>query len=125
MKHLRKYNESESQLDDLLSWVRICFSDFYDKDEYEVEEGLDFDDRFAIMINMPNIESPYLKKDIKVFTDWSTELNDFFLDIQVAINRVKDRYPGVGVALEEDSFQKKLDDSKVKTIKYIRIYFKK
>jgi hypothetical protein len=107
MKHLRKYNESESQLDDLLSWVRVCFSDFYDRDE--VEEDFDFwqtvtirlEDRFAIMIDIPITTTE--KKEIDDFINWSTELNEFFLDIQVAINRVKDKYPNIVVKLKEDN----------------------
>jgi hypothetical protein len=124
MKHLRKYNESNINLEDVISYIRECFAEFYDNDFYETEEEEDYEDRFLIMINIPTIDSPYRAKDIKEFIDWSTELNDFLLDIQVAINRVKDKYP-VNITVEEDSFQKNLEmgDSRVKTIRYLRIYF--
>jgi hypothetical protein len=117
MKYLRKFNESNINLEDIISYIRECFSEFYDNEFYDVVDEY-YDDRYAILINTPPSIDLYQEKDIKEFIDWSTELNEFFLDIQVAINRFKDKYPEINVTVEEDSYMEEK-----KTIKYIRIYF--
>jgi hypothetical protein len=98
MKYIRLYNESKASiLEELIDYTIGCFSEFSDDDKFQTEFDLEFDDRFMIMINIPNLNEPYKGKDISEFINWSASLNSLFLDIHVAINRVKDKYKDIEV----------------------------
>ena len=43
MKHLRKYNESLDNFDDIVKYIKLCFVEFSDEDKYDVEYELNED----------------------------------------------------------------------------------
>lgn len=100
MKHLRKYNENKSPLDN--DFIDECFIDFID-DGAEVEYG-DADDGdyiYNISIMLPNakyingIFSFKIGNTIKDRVNYAKELLDFYENIDYCLNRVISRFPNI------------------------------
>ena len=99
MKHLRKYNENKSPLDN--DFIDECFIDFID-DGAEVEYADDGDfDFYNISIMLPNakyingIFSFKIGNTIKDRVNYAKELLDFYENIDYCLNRVISRFPNI------------------------------
>jgi hypothetical protein len=120
MKHLKRYNESidDNLYEETFSYAKECFLDFYDNDEYDVyDEKLD--NGFEIMPYFPNfngyIVNGLRQGDISCFVNWSNKLREYYLDIEVAIKRFKDKYG--------DKFNVFLSEDRNDNLLYLRINF--
>jgi hypothetical protein len=121
MKHLKKYNESidDDIYEEVFSYAKECFLEFYDVEEYDVEEEK-LDDGFTIAIELPkfyknNNNNHTYYGDINKFIKWYNRLNEFFQDVQVSINRFKDKYNNIEVLIEKENMDL--------TTEYIRLIF--
>jgi hypothetical protein len=108
---IRRYNESsESDWLAKSKQIRLIFADFIDagaeiEDNYEHKE-------LGIAIDIPIMDyySSSAKKipsyvaytDIQEYIDYSKKLNEFYLDVQVCINRVKDEFPDISIKIEKE-----------------------
>jgi hypothetical protein len=110
MKHLKRYNESidDNLYEEIFSYAKECFLEFYDVEEYDVEDEK-LVDGFNISIELPNFyKNSKIKTltglvgDIDMFINWSNRLNEFFFDVQVSINRFKDKYNNIEIYIERD-----------------------
>lgn len=122
MKHLKRYNESidDNLYEEVFSYAKECFLEFYDVEEYDVEEEK-LDDGFTISIELPNFYKKGKNNNhnycgsIDKFIKWYNKLNEFFQDVQISINRFKDKYNNVEVFIEKENMDL--------TTEYIRIAF--
>lgn len=125
MKHIKKYNESAVTINDKIDYIKLCFSDFIDDDNFEVEiehnQGEYYDDKkinddsLALGINLPILPFEINKKltgesikpfegKIDEFLKQSKLLYDFYLDIDVSIKRVLDKYPDIDYSITKEPY---------------------
>ena len=75
MKHLRKFNESLDNKDEMIEYIKLCFIEFYDKgDDVLTEEINDGESiTFEMVLDEPEITSGDYSSDINVFVKNSEE----------------------------------------------------
>lgn len=100
MKHLRKYNENKSTLDN--DFIDECFIDFIDDGaEVEYDDADDGDYIYNISIVLPNVKytnsvfSLEIGNTIKDRINYANELLDFYENIDYCLNRVISRFPTI------------------------------
>jgi hypothetical protein len=89
MKHIRKFNESIENKDEMIEYIKLCFIDFYDelgKNGISTEE---FDDRFEMLIDEPELKS---EKSISDFVKYGEELAEFYKEIENCLEKVAIKY---------------------------------
>jgi hypothetical protein len=95
MKHLRKYTESltKRSFEDFVKYVESCFIEFSDEEKYDVEiEHNEAINELEILL-FTGYTNEKVEDKIDFFLNISNELNEFYLDINVAIKRILDEYP--------------------------------
>ena len=94
MKHLRKFNESLENKDEMIEYIKLCFIEFYDKGD-DVVFTEEFNDgesiSFEMAIDEPEITSDY-SSDINVFVKNSEEIAEFYKEIENCLEKVAIRY---------------------------------
>lgn len=97
MKHLRKYNESLDNFDDIVKYIKLCFVEFSDEGKYDVEYELN-EDTIEVLL-FTGYTNDVIQDDINHFLNISKKLHEFYLDIEVAIKRVLDEYPDLSYVI--------------------------
>ncbi len=97
MKHLRKYNESLDNFDDIVKYIKLCFVEFSDEGKYDVEYELN-EDTIEVLL-FTGYTNDVIEDDINHFLKISKKLHEFYLDIEVAIKRVLDEYPDLSYVI--------------------------
>jgi len=128
MKHLKKYNESYNQKE-FLEHIKMCFIEFSDEDKYQIEFEFTEDDeeyKYDISVSLytgfvhPSECEEYGKIDY--YLKMSSELKEFYLDIDVAIKRILDEYIDIDYQISRDFVEHHKSD---KGKEYIGIDFYK
>lgn len=109
---IKRYNESsESDWLAQSKQIRLIFADFIDAGaEVDCDYG---HNEIAIGIDIPIMEYTYSNSgkktpnyvaytDIQEYIDYSKKLNEFYLDVQVCINRVMDEFPDLSIKIEKE-----------------------
>jgi hypothetical protein len=111
MKHLKKYNESIN-IDELIEYVKDCFIEFQDDSKYDFSISLPTaDDKknaycvIKIDIIPTPIESDRLYSISKLVKN-SELLNEFYLDVENSIDKVKTKHPEIYDECEEFTYYK-------------------
>lgn len=108
MNHLKKFNESKSELD--IKYFEECFIEFLDNtkdneqnytetkiDEYGYTWQHKGDERWHIQIFLPENKAEKIRLIDTTFMEKASELNDkigeIYKDIDVAIKKIKIKYP--------------------------------
>lgn len=94
MKHLRKFNESLENKDEMIEYIKLCFIEFYDKlgDNGVLTE--EFNDGDSITFEMV-IDEPELgdySKGIAEFVRHGDEVAEFYKEIENCLEKVAIRY---------------------------------
>lgn len=142
MNHLKSYNESFDDINDKISFIKECFIDFIDDEKFDVEiehnTGEYYDDRsvkgesLAIAINIPHLPFEINKKltgenlrefkgSIEDFLSFSKSLYDVYLDIEVSLKRILDKYPDINYRIIKEPYDQ-LHEGRI--LSYIWIEFK-
>jgi len=93
MKHLKKYNESLDNKDEMIEYIKLCFVEFYDKGE-DVVFTEEFNDGESVTFEMA-IDEPKLGNDynnINTFIKHGQEVTEFYEEVENCIEKVKIRY---------------------------------
>ena len=131
MRHLKRYNESISEVDP--DYIKLVFVDFIDEgsefvfvhaDENDFEEGVN---TCSIIITLPILEHKgerghdlWNEGDIDLFLNNTKEIVERYEDIKSCINKVLDTYPNIRHEItKEADFQ-----SDGKSFSYVYVYFK-
>jgi hypothetical protein len=116
MGYIRRYNESSNfDMEDLHNDVRDCFSEFIDSNSAEMEdlyyEG-EITDAVYITVDVPSMQKYRESNNEKLIPEESESMDflikkyeeslNIFKDIDVAIKRVKDKYPNVIVSVVKE-----------------------
>jgi hypothetical protein len=111
MKHLKKYNES-IQIDEFIEYVKDCFIEFQDDSKYDFSISLPTDDdkkNTYCIIKIDIIPSPIerdrlysISKLVKNFES----LNEFYLNVENSIDKVKTKHPEIYDECEEFTYYK-------------------
>jgi len=142
LKHIKKYNESVDNINDKIDYIKLCFTEFIDDANFEVEieynQGEYYDDKkingdsLALGINLPILPFKSNKKltgisisafegSIEDYLKYSKSLYDFYLDIEVAIKRILDKYSDIEYVISKEPFEEQVDG---KLLSYIWVEFK-
>jgi hypothetical protein len=94
MKHLRKFNESLDNKDEMIEYIKLCFIEFYDKgDDVLTEEINDGESiTFEMVLDEPEITSGDYSSDINVFVKNSEEIAEFYKEVENCLEKVAIRY---------------------------------
>lgn len=94
MKHLKRYNESLDNKEDIIEYIKLCFVEFYDKGE-DVVFTEEFNDgesiTFEMVIDEPKLDKGY-DSDINVFIKHGEEITEFYKEVENCIEKVKIKY---------------------------------
>lgn len=131
MNHLKSYNESFDDINDKISFIKECFIDFIDDEKFDVEIEHN-GESLAIAINIPHLPFEVNKKltgenlkefkgSIEDFLSFSKSLYDLYLDIEVSIKRILDKYPDINYEIIKEPYDQ-LHEGKI--LSYIWIEFK-
>lgn len=90
MKHLKRYNESLDNKEDIIEYIKLCFVEFYDKGE-DVVFTEEFDDVFEMVIDEPKLNNNY-GSDINIFIKYGEEITEFYKEVENCIEKVKIKY---------------------------------
>jgi hypothetical protein len=107
MKHLKKYNESNEEFD--LGYIQDCFVEFKDdsKYQYEIEEDEHAEPGSYIIGIGVNIlpGPPAIEEEVSIaeLVKYGNSINNFYLDIENCIDKVKIKYPMITAMCEEGS----------------------
>jgi hypothetical protein len=102
MKHLKKYNESNEEFN--LVYIEDCFVEFKDNSEYEYEIEEDELGSYIIEIGINILPVPPAIEDelsIAELVEYGNSINNFYLDIENGIDKVKIKYPNIKAVFEE------------------------
>lgn len=133
MNHLKSYNESFSDINDKISFIKECFIDFIDDEKFDVEiEHSVKGESLAIAINIPHLPFEINKKltgtnlkefkgSIEDFLSFSKSLYDVYLDIEVSLKRILDKYPDINYEIIKAPYDQLYGG---KVLSYIHIEFK-
>lgn len=108
MKHLKKYNESKDDVD--IEYIKDCFIEFKDNSKYEYEIEEDNHDTYLIGIGiniLPTLPEIDMEHTISELVEFSNSLNNFYLDVENCVNKVKLKYPNIYVMCEEGIYTEK------------------
>jgi hypothetical protein len=94
MRHLRKFNESLDNKDEVIEYIKLCFVEFYDKgDDVFTEEVNDGESiTFEMVLDEPEITSGDYSSDINVFVKNSEEIAEFYKEVENCLEKVAIRY---------------------------------
>jgi hypothetical protein len=94
MKHLRKFNESLDNKDEMIEYIKLCFIEFYDRgDDVFTEELNDGESiTFEMVLDEPEITSGDYSSDINVFVKNSEEIAEFYKEVENCLEKVAIRY---------------------------------
>ena len=101
MKHLRKFNESLDNKDEVIEYIKLCFIEFYDKlgegDNGVFTEELNDGESFTFRLTMdePELGDYYTvtgSKGIAEFVRHSDEVAEFYKEIENCLEKVAIRY---------------------------------
>ena len=94
MKHLRSFNESLENKDEMIEYIKLCFVEFYDKGE-DVVFTEEFNDGESLTFEMV-IDEPELSKnygyDINVFVKHGEEITEFYKEVENCLEKVAIKY---------------------------------
>jgi hypothetical protein len=123
MKHIKKYNEEEVDID----YIKDCFIDFQDDVKYDYEIGdIDENEGYIICIGIDVIPTPPeidTKYSISKLVEYSNSLNNFYLDLENSIDKVKLKYPNILVTCDEGKYTSTNIKSRVMDSRYLWIRF--
>lgn len=95
MKHLKKFNESLENKQEIIDYIKLCFIEFYDRpgnivedEEYNDGESI----TFQLAIDEPDLLGKDYDKNINNFVKNSQEIVEFYLEIENCLEKVKIRY---------------------------------
>jgi hypothetical protein len=95
LRHLRKFNESVDNKDEMIEYIKLCFIEFYDKGD-DVVFTEEFNDgesvTFEMTIDEPEITSGDYSSDINVFVKNSEEIAEFYKEVENCLEKVVIRY---------------------------------
>jgi len=95
MRHLRKFNESLDNKDEMIEYIKLCFIEFYDK-LGEGENGVfteEFNDGESVTFEM-TIDEPEIGEFDKIgeFVRHSEEVAEFYREVENCLEKVAIRY---------------------------------
>jgi len=97
MKHLRKFNESLDNKDEVIEYIKLCFIEFYDK-LGEGDNGVfteEIDGCFRLTMDEPELGDYYTvtgSEAIAEFVRHSDEVAEFYKEIENCLEKVAIRY---------------------------------
>jgi hypothetical protein len=96
MKHLRKFNESLDNKDEMIEYIKLCFIEFYDKlgegDNGVFTEELNDGESITFRLTMDEPELGDYSKGISEFVRHSDEVAEFYKEIENCLEKVAIRY---------------------------------
>jgi hypothetical protein len=97
MIHLKRFNESLKNKDEIIDYIKLCFVEFYDK-LGEGENGVfteeDYDEEsklFRLSMDLPELGDFY-NKGISEFVRHGDEIVEFYKDIENCLEKISIRY---------------------------------
>jgi len=92
MKHLRKFNESLDDKDEMIEYIKLCFIEFYDKGD-DVVFTEEFNDGESVTFEM-TIDEPEIGEFDKIgeFVRHSEEVAEFYREVENCLEKVAIRY---------------------------------
>jgi len=88
MKHLRRYNESLNNKEEMIEYIKLCFVEFYDKLGDVLTEEID--GTFQLVLDEPELGD--YSENISEFVRHSEEVAEFYREIENCLEKVKIRY---------------------------------
>lgn len=109
MKYVKKFNEDNSSFEFDEEYIKECFIEFFDDpDKYDVYAEGDTTTYYiehGLGINCPDLEIEE-RYNIEDFIKISKEVTDFYVEVNVCIEKVKIKYPDVDVVIFQDNHEK-------------------
>jgi len=94
MRHLKRYDESLENKDEMIEYIKLCFVEFYDKGE-DVVFTEEFNDGESVTFEM-TIDEPELGNDyynnINTFIKHGQEVTEFYEEVENCIEKVAIKY---------------------------------
>lgn len=125
MRHIKKYNEGKEEVD--INYIQDCFIEFQDDLKYDYEIGdIDESEGFIICIGIdvlptpPEIDTEY---SISELVEYGNSLNNFYLDVENSIDKVKLKYPNIRVMCDEGTYTSSTVKVRVSGSRYLWIRF--
>jgi hypothetical protein len=95
MRHLKRYNESLENKDEMIEYIKLCFIEFYDIKPSVIFTEEDYDGEsitFEVEIHEPEITSGDYSSDINVFVKNSEEIAEFYKEVENCLEKVAIKY---------------------------------
>lgn len=94
MKHLRRFNESLNNIDEMIQYIKLCFVEFYDKlgDKGILTEEINDGESITFRLTMDEPELGDYSNDITEFVRHADEVAEFYKEIENCLEKVAIRY---------------------------------